>query len=167
MRKSLIPLALALCCAGSARAMEVTLNDAGSVRLQVYGYIKADFSHDTQSTAPKSGDFTFYVLPETGGEKDGQTRLAARESRFGLSLFGPDTETWKTTGKIEMDFYGGGNANSYNPRLRLAYVDAAHSSGLSIRMGQDWDTFNEIMARINNFGALADAGALGLRRPQA
>ena len=167
MRKSLIALALALGCAGSASAMEVTLKDAGSLRLQVYGYIKADLSHDTQSTAPKSGDFTFYVLPEVGGEKDGQTRLAARESRFGLSLFGPDTETWKTTGKIEMDFYGGGNANSYNPRLRLAYVDAAHSSGLSIRMGQDWDAFNEVMARINNFGALADAGALGLRRPQA
>ena len=166
MRKSLIPLALALCCAGSAGAMEVTLKDAGNLRLQVYGYIKADLSHDTQATAPKS-DFTFYVLPEVNGEKDGQTRLAARESRFGLSLFGPDTESWKTTGKIEMDFYGGGNANSYNPRLRLAYIDAAHSSGLSIRMGQDWETFTEVMARINNFGALADAGALGLRRPQA
>jgi hypothetical protein len=163
MRKSLIALALVLGCAGSVRAMEVmTLPDTG-LRLQVYGYIKADLSHDTQNTAPGS-DFTFYVL---SGEKDGQTRLAARESRFGLNLFGPDAAKWKTTGKIEMDFYGGGNANSYNPRMRLAYVDMAHSCGLSFRFGQDWDTFTEVTPRINNFAYLADVGALGLRRPQA
>ena len=166
MRKSLTALVLALCCAGSAGALEVTLKDAGNLRLQIYGYIKADLSHDTQSTAPKS-DFTFYVLPELNGEKDGQTRLAARESRFGLNLFGPDTEAWKTTGKIEMDFYGGGNPNSYNPRIRHAYVDLAHSSGLSFRAGQDWETFTEVTPRINNFAYLADVGALGLRRPQA
>ena len=166
MRKSWIALALALGCAASASAMEVTLKDAGALRLQIYGYVKADLSYDTQGTAPKS-DFTFYVLPETAGEKDAQTRLAARESRFGLNLFGPDTESWKTTGKIEMDFYGGGNPNSYNPRIRLAYVDLAHSSGLSIRAGQDWDTFCEVAPRINNFATLADVGLLGLRRPQA
>ena len=34
-------------------------------------------------------------------------------------------------------------------------------------MGQDWDTFTEVTPRINNFSYLADAGALGLRRPQA
>ena len=165
MRKSLIALALVLCCAGSVRAMDVTLPDAG-LRLQVYGYIKADLSHDTQNTAPGS-DFTFYVLPEVGGEKDGQTRLAARESRFGLNVFGPDVGAWKTTGKIELDFYGGGNPNSYNPRIRLAYVDVARSCGLSLRFGQDWDTFTEVTPRINNFAYLADVGALGLRRPQA
>ena len=165
MRKSLIALALALGCAGSAGAVEVTLPDAG-LRLQVYGYIKADLSHDTQNTAPGS-DFTFYVLPEVAGEKDGQTRLAARESRFGLNLFGPDVGAWKTTGKIELDFYGGGNPNSYNPRIRLAYVDVARSCGLSLRFGQDWDTFTEVTPRINNFAYLADVGALGLRRPQA
>ena len=165
MRKSLIALALALGCAGSVGAVEITLKDAGNMRLQIYGYVKADLSHDTQATAPKS-DFSFYVLPEVGGEKDGQTRLAARESRVGVSLFGPDTEAWKTTGKVEMDFYGGGNANSYNPRIRLAYVDLAHSSGFSVRAGQDWDTFTEVTPRIDNFSYLADVGALGLRRPQ-
>lgn len=166
MRKSLIAIALVLSCAASARAVEITLKDAGDVRLQLYGYVKADFSYDTQATAPKS-DFTFYVLPETGGEKDAQTRLAARESRFGLNLFGPDTEFWKTTGKIEMDFYGGGNPNSYNPRLRLAYIDVAHISGFALRVGQDWDTFGEVTPRIVNFATLSDVGLLGLRRPQA
>lgn len=166
MRKSLIVLVLAICCAASARAVEVTLKDAGDVRLQLYGYIKGDYSYDSQATAPKA-DFSFYVLPETAGEKDGQTHVGARETRLGLNLFGPDVGSWKTTGKIEMDFYGGDKANSYNPRMRLAYLDVAHASGFSLRVGQDWDTFCELVPRIVNFAYLADVGALGLRRPQA
>ena len=135
MRKSWIALALVFCCAAPALAVELTLKDAAdTVRLQLYGYVKADLTYDSQSTEPRSdATFTFFVLPETAeGDKDGQTRLGARESRLGLNLFGPDVGAWKTTGKIEMDFYGaGGTANSYTPRIRLAYVDAAYSSGLS------------------------------------
>ncbi len=171
MRNSWIALALAICFAVPALAVELTLKDApDTIRLQLYGYVKADLTYDSQSTEPKSdATFTFFVLPETAaGDKDGQTRIGARESRIGLNLFGPDVGEWKTTGKIEMDFYGsGGTANSYAPRIRLAYVDAAHSSGLSFRLGQDWDTFCEIAPRIVNFAYLADVGALGLRRPQA
>ena len=165
MRKSWIALALVFCCAAPAFAMEVTVPDAG-LRLQIYGYVRADLSHDTQATAPK-GDFAFFVLPELNGEKDAQTHFGARETRLGLNLFGPDAGAWKTTGKLEMDFYGGDKANSYNPRMRLAYLDVAHSSGLSLRFGQDWDTFCELVPRIVNFAYLADIGALGIRRPQA
>ena len=166
MRKSWIALALIGCCAAPALAVEVVLKDAGDVRLQLYGYLKADYSYDSQATAPK-GDFAFFVLPEVNGEKDGQTHVGARESRLGLNVFGPDVGSWKTTGKVEMDFYGGDKANSYNPRMRLAYADFAHASGFSLRFGQDWDTFCEVQPRIVNFAFLADVGALGLRRPQA
>ena len=131
-----LALALVFCFAASTWAVEVTLADAG-LRLQVYGYVKADLTYDSQETEPKNdATFTFFVLPEVGGDKDSQLRLGARESRLGLNLFGPDVGEWKTTGKIEMDFYGsGGTANSYAPRMRLAYVDAARSSGLSVRLG--------------------------------
>ncbi len=166
MRRNWIALAAVVCCAASASAVEITLKDAGDMRLQIYGYLKLDMAYDSQSTAPKS-DFSFYVLPELNGEKDAQFRMGARESRFGLNVFGPDMGAWKTSGKIEMDFYGGGNPNSYNPRMRLAYIDAAHSSGLAFRLGQDWDTFSEVTPRTANFAYLADVGALGLRRPQA
>jgi hypothetical protein len=160
----LVPV-LILACAASAGAVEITLKDA-DMRLQLYGYIRADLSHDSQATAPKA-DFAFWVLPELDGKKDAQTHLGARETRVGLNLFGPDAGEWKTTGKIEVDFYGSGNPNSYSPRIRLAYLDLAHSSGLSIRAGQDWETFVEGIPRIVNFAYLADSGALGLRRPQA
>ncbi|MGD9611952.1 MAG: hypothetical protein AB7V22_03535 [Kiritimatiellia bacterium] len=164
MRKSWLALVLVFCCVAPAFALEVAVPDAG-LRLQIYGYVRADLSHDTQATAPK-GDFAFFVLPEVAGEKDAQTHFGARETRLGLNLFGPDSGNWKTTGKLEMDFYGGDKANSYNPRMRLAYLDLAHSSGFALRFGQDWDTFCELVPRIVNFAYLADIGALGIRRPQ-
>lgn len=157
-------LALVGGCAASAGAVDVTMKDS-DVKLQIYGYVKADAVYESQVTAPK-GDFAFWVLPEVAGEEDGQTRIGARESRLGLNVAGPDFGNWKPTGKLEMDFYGGDKANSYNPRMRLAYLDLANASGLSFRMGQDWETFNEVTPRIVNFAYLADIGALGLRRPQ-
>ena len=167
MRTKWLVAVLILGCVLSAPALEVKLSEgAGDVRLQVYGYIRADLSHDTQATAP-GGDFVFWVLPKIDGKKDGQTHFGARETRFGLALFGPDVGNWKTTGKIEMDFYGGDKANSYNPRMRLAFIDVAHTSGFALRFGQDWDTFMELQPRIVNFANVADVGALGLRRPQA
>lgn len=165
MRMKWIALALVFCCAVSASAVEVTLKDT-DVRLQIYGYVRADLSHDTQATAPKA-DFAFWVLPEVNGEKDGQTRLGVRETRLGLNVIGPELGNWKSSGKLEMDFYGAGNPNSYSPRMRMAYLDLAHTSGFSLRFGQDWDTFCELVPRIVNFAYMADIGALGLRRPQA
>jgi len=167
MKKSLIALVLVLCCVGSAVAVEITLKDA-DMSLQVYGYIRGDVAYDSQHTA--IGDLAFFVLPEVNGEKDAQTSFTARQTRFGLKLAGPSTENWKTTGRLELDFYNtrpGDSKNSYTPRMRLAWMDLANDSGLSFRVGQDWETFIAVIPRIVNFSYLADAGALGLRRPQA
>ena len=166
MKTRWLVLILVFCCALPALAVEVTLKDAGDIRLQIYGYVRADMSYETQATAPKA-DFAFFVLPEAAGEEDAQFHVGARESRLGLNLFGPDDGAWKIMGKIETDFYGSGNPNSYSPRIRLAFVDVAHSSGFALRAGQDWETFIEVIHRIVNFAYLADIGALGLRRPQA
>ena len=148
-----------------AGALEVALKDTDT-RLQIYGYIRGDYARDSQATAPKA-DFAFWVLPEVDGKADAQTHLGARETRLGLNVLGPTAGAWTTSGKIEVDFYGGGNPNSYSPRIRLAYLDLAHESGFSFRAGQDWETFTEVVPRVVNFSYLADIGALGLRRPQA
>jgi hypothetical protein len=133
--------------------------------LKPYGYVKLDASYDTSRV--QVGDYAFYVLPQVNGERDNEFNMTARETRIGLELMGPDTEDWKTTGKIEVDFYGpSGTANSANLRLRLGYLDVAHSSGFSVRAGQDWETFVTVIPRMLNFAILADAGQLGLRRPQ-
>ena len=93
--------------------------------------------------------------------------MTARETRLGLELAGPDIENLKTTGKVEVDFYGnGGSQNSPNLRLRLAYLDVAMPSGTAVRAGQDWETFLTVIPRTVNIAILADVGAIGLRRPQ-
>jgi hypothetical protein len=133
--------------------------------LKPYGYVKLDASYDT--TRVSVGDYAFYVLPKVNGELDNEFNMTARETRLGLQLAGPDTENLKTSGKIELDFYGpGGSANSANLRMRLGYLDVAHSSGFSVRAGQDWETFITVLPRMLNIAILADAGALGIRRPQ-
>ena len=147
----------------SAGAVEVSLKDVDA-RLQVYGYIRADVAHDQHSTFP--GELAWYVLPKSQGYRSGKTHFTARETRIGLNVFAPSFGEWTTMGKLELDFYGGGSDMGYTPRIRLAYVDLAHSSGFSVRAGQDWETFIEVPPRIVNFATLANAGALGLRRPQ-
>jgi len=133
--------------------------------LKPYGYVKLDASYDT--TRVQNGDYAYYVLPKINGERDNEFNMTARETRLGLELMGPDTEDWKTSGKIEVDFYGqAGTANSPNLRMRLGYLDLAHSCSLSVRAGQDWETFITVLPRMLNITILADAGALGIRRPQ-
>jgi hypothetical protein len=133
--------------------------------LKPYGYVKLDASYDT--TRVQIGDYALYVLPQINGERDNEFNMTARETRLGLELMGPDTEDWKTTGKIETDFYGpSGTANSANLRMRLGYLDLAHSSGLSVRAGQDWETFVTVIPRMLNLALLNDSGQLGIRRPQ-
>lgn len=133
--------------------------------LKPYGYVKLDASYDT--TRVQIGDYALYVLPKINGEQDNEFNMTARETRLGLELMGPDTEDLKTTGKIETDFYGpSGTANSANLRMRLGYLDLAHSSGFSVRAGQDWETFITVIPRMLNIAILNDSGLLGIRRPQ-
>ncbi len=166
MRKSVglclvLLLAVAVDAAVGAEAKTTTL----PFTLKPYGYVKLDASYDTQRTA--AGDLMFYVLPKVDGKKDNEFNMTARESRLGLALSGPDAPGIKTTGKFEVDFYGsGGGHNTANLRMRLAYLDLAFDNGLSLLAGQDWETFITVIPRIVNFSYLADAGALGLRRPQ-
>ena len=152
----------------SAVEIKITAPGAGSeaplLTLKVYGYVKLDAAYDTQKTS--AGDLLYYVLPKVNGESDNEFNMAARETRLGLALAGPDIENLKTTGKIEVDFYGGNTANSPNLRLRLAYLDLAMPSDTALRAGQDWDTFMTVIPKTVNFAIMADSGALGLRRPQ-
>ena len=154
----------------SALAVEIKIpapgagSEAPLLTLKAYGYIKLDAAYDSQKTV--AGDLLYYVLPKVNGESDNEFNMTARETRLGLELAGPDIDNLKTTGKIEVDFYGGNTANSPNLRLRLAYLDLAMPSGTAVRAGQDWDTFMTVIPKTVNIAIMADSGAMGLRRPQ-
>ena len=132
--------------------------------LTLYGYVKLDASYDTSRVS--AGDLAFFVMPKEAGENDDEFNFTARETRIGLDIKAPTYGDTKVSGKIEIDFYGnGGGDNTPVPRMRLGFVDVANGDWL-VRAGQDWETFITAIPKIDNFSYLADAGALGLRRPQ-
>lgn len=150
-------------------AHPVTANDkeplavTSMFEISLYGYVKVDAAYDTHRTA--AGNLMFFVLPYGEEGKKDEFNLTARETRLGIDIKVPDLPDWSVSGKVEIDFYGGGTENSPNPRLRLGYLDIERGR-TSIRAGQDWETFITVLPRIVNVSNLADAGALGLRRPQ-
>jgi len=129
----------------------------------LYGYIKLDASYDTHRT--DAGNLMRFAVPEGAAGRAEEFNLTANETRLGIRLRVPEIDGLQTFGVIETDFYGGGAQNAPNLRLRLAYVDLTKGAW-SLRAGQDWETFIVVLPRIVNFSCLADAGALGLRRPQ-
>ena len=131
--------------------------------VSLYGYVKLDASYDTHRT--HNGNLMFFVLPEGEAGKQDEFNMTARETRLGLNISLPEVDGIRVTGRTEIDFYSGASENSPNPRLRLAYADVS-SGNWSLRAGQDWDTFITVLPKILNISTLADAGALGLRRPQ-
>lgn len=141
---------------------------AAPVTVKLYGYTKLDAIYATQRTYV--GDLNFYLLPTIAGQNQASLNITARETRFGLDLQGPSSDEWKTTGKIELDFYtsafGGANENAVAPRIRLGYVDIANANGLSFRAGQDWDAFVTVNPKTVDGAFLGGYGNLYNRRPQ-
>ena len=132
-----------------------------------YGYFKFDAIHDSARTA--FGDAAVYAVPESlsgGGDED--LTFSARETRLGFNVKAPDAPNIKVTGRLEADFYGDlANQDSYQFRMRLAYLDAAWGDGWSVRLGQDWDAYSSFHPKMLDAGILAGTGHLYGRRPQA
>lgn len=130
-----------------------------------YGYLKFDAVYDTARTA--FGDASVYVHPRSvSGRRD--LSFSAREARLGFAIEMPENSRFTVTGRLEADFYGDlANQDSYQLRLRLAWLDIAWGAGWSLRLGQDWDTFVAVHPRMLDAGILAGTGHVWGRRPQA
>lgn len=129
---------------------------------QFYGYLKFDMIYDDSETF--FGNINFWANPENVGNDD-QFNFTANQTRFGFSVKGPGVFGGAPKGVIEMDFYGGGNENTPNPRLYRAFLEVKWPS-LYILIGQDWDTHSTLYPTCLNFGYLATAGNIQYRRPQ-
>ncbi len=156
-------LALAAVTAGAEEGHRLaTWSD---VEVRLYGRLKADASYDTSAADP--GDYVRWVDP--AGSDDHEFNLTANETRIGVNIKGPDAGPAKTSGKLEMDFYGNVTGadveNKARPMLRQAYValDWPHWSLLA---GQTWDIISPLSPRMLNYAPLWWAGNVGYRRPQ-
>jgi len=141
-------------------------------RIEMGGFIDVD-AHVSDisdgSIAPGSIARDFYIpgaTPVGGAGGDAVTDFTAKGSRFFLAARTP-TDRGDIRGRIEMDFLGspGGDervSNSYNPRLRVAWVEHA-----GWRFGQDWSTFQNTAAIPESVSFLvASDGMIFVRQAQ-
>jgi hypothetical protein len=138
-----------------------------TVELQLYGYIKLDAAYDTAAADP--GNFIKWVDLEPGNEDDDEFNMTANQTRLGLWVRGPDKEgrSLATQGRVEIDFYGGGEENKPRPMLRLAYIDLNwRDSGWKFLAGQAPDVISPLVPVTVNYSVQWWAGNIGYRRPQ-
>ena len=135
-----------------------------TVSIQLYGYIKLDASYDTARV--DEGNYIRSVESKETSDED-EFNMTARQSRFGLNLSGPDIAATKTSGKVEIDFYGGGTENKNVPMMRHAYLKVEWPKiDFGILAGQTSDTCSPLFPNTLNYVVGWWAGNPGYRRPQ-
>jgi len=136
-----------------------------SVDVQLYGFLKADVSRDSSRTT--TGNYVLYVDSEATRRNDAESNMTANESRLGLNFTGPSSETLKTSGKLEFDFFGSAPENKATLLIRHAYMNLEWPQAqLSLLAGQTWDVISPLNPSTLNYSVLWVGGNIGYRRPQ-
>ena len=141
-------------------------NVLSSLDIELYGIIKGDASYDDSRTYP--GNYVVYLDSEATRHNDNEFNLTANQTRLGMRINGPATETFKTSGLVEFDFYGNYAAeNKAKIQMRLGYVVLDWpTSQFSVLAGQAADIISPLVPNTLNYTVLWDAGNIGYRRPQ-
>ncbi len=138
--------------------------------IQLYGYIKADASFDTDRTT--SGNYVVWVNQQSSGDGDNEFNLTARQTRLGMKVKGPLEDGFQASGRAEIDFYesvsGAAPAeNKARIQLRHAYMQFDWpEDDFSILAGQTSDVISPLNPYTLNYTVLWDVGNIGYRRPQ-
>jgi hypothetical protein len=133
--------------------------------IQLYGKIKMDASYDSART--NTGNFARWANSGDLYRTDDQFNATANETRLGLKFTGPSTEDLKTSGLVEIDFYGNGTETSPEPRMRHAYLTLEWpKQRLSVLAGQTWDVISPLNPGTLNYTVQWWGGNIGMRRPQ-
>lgn len=126
-----------------------------------YGYIKLDALYETGRSS--HGNYAFWARDP--GDNDGLFHLTANQTRLGLAIKGFSFGEFKVTGKVEVDFYGGGPENKAFNYMRQAYLQVSDGS-FTIIAGQTWDLICPLNPATLNYPVAWGAGNIGYRRPQ-
>lgn len=137
-----------------------------SLDIEIYGIVKGDVSYDSSRTV--TGNYVVYVDSEATRDGDNEFNVTANQTRLGMRITGPATKTFKTSGLVEIDFYGSGAAeNKAGIQMRHAYLVLDWpASRFSILAGQTSDIISPLVPTTLNYTVLWDAGNIGYRRPQ-
>ncbi|MCP5107565.1 MAG: hypothetical protein GY950_29525 [bacterium] len=131
------------------------------VTVKPYGFIKLDAVYETGSSS--HGNFAIWA--KDPGDSDGLFHLTGNQTRLGLAIKGFSFGKFKATGKLEVDFYGGGPENKAYNYMRHAFLQISDGS-LTIIAGQTWDIICPLNPPTLNYPVLWGAGNIGYRRAQ-
>jgi hypothetical protein len=134
--------------------------------IELYGYIKLDAAYD--SARLNNGNYIKWVESGTYNGNDDQFSMTANETRLGFNIKGPKSGDTITSGKIEADFYGAGDAeNKPQLMLRHAYLKIEWpESKFDIIAGQTSDVISPLTEPTLNYTVGWWTGNIGYRRPQ-
>jgi len=139
-----------------------------SLDIQLYGYLKFDAAYDTSRI--ENGNYAKWVENESANNNDDQFNTTANESRFGMRINGPNGEDMKTSGRVEVDFYGPGVGVSENQgrlMMRHAYMKLDWpDKKFNIIAGQTSDVISPLLPSTVNYSVCWWVGNIGYRRPQ-
>jgi hypothetical protein len=149
--------------------------ESGDWKIKFYGFARLDLQYD--DSKPNDPQLPQFIRSEDDAapagiraEKgDAQFNMHPKLTRFGFDVTGPSVEALggaKTSGKVEVDFYGGTTSESRAAvRMRHAYVKLAWENS-ALFVGQREDLIAPLMPIVNNDMVMWNAGNLGDRRPQ-
>jgi len=133
--------------------------------IQLYGYLKLDAAYDSSQT--NNGNYAQWVEREDNNDDDDQFNMTANESRFGMKINGTDDGAMKTSGRVEVDFYGGSNENKSHLMMRHAYMKLDWPEDrFNIIAGQTSDVISPLFPSTVNYSVGWWTGNIGYRRPQ-
>jgi hypothetical protein len=133
--------------------------------VELYGFFKFDAAFDTGRT--NAGNYAKWVENDSSNSNDDQLNMTANQTRFGLNFKGPQDDNLKTSGKVEIDFYGGEAENKSHIMMRHAYMKFDWpNEKTSLLAGQTWDVMSPLNPGTLNYSVMWWSGNIGYRRPQ-
>lgn len=136
-----------------------------SLDITLYGKIKWDAAYDNNRVS--TGNFIRWVESTEGRGHDDEFNMTGNETRLGMKLSGPDFGEAKTSGLVEIDFFGGGAENKSNPMMRHAFVKLDWpEKKFNILAGQYWDIISPLNPTTLNYAVQWWVGNIQYRRPQ-
>jgi hypothetical protein len=133
--------------------------------VELYGRLKLDAAYD--SSRIDNGNYAKWVRPDRGNNDKEQFSMTPRETRLGMRIYGPGGGEMKTSGRVEVDFYGAGEENKAGLMMRHAYLNLDWPEDkFSILAGQTSDVISPLYPDTLNYTVGWYAGNIGYRRPQ-
>ena len=133
--------------------------------IQLYGYLKLDSAYD--SSRINNGNYAQWAESESTNDNDDQFNMTANETRLGMLINGPDNGGMKASGRVEVDFYGGGNENKANLMMRHAFFKLDWPEDrFNIIAGQTSDVISPLFPTTVSYSVCWWTGNIGYRRPQ-